>query len=216
MINSFLSINDENESSWINNNSPSTGSSLHSQLVNEYEKLREILLIEVRRLRTELDQEEPEPPYYDLQQELIDLRLRERYLKLLSRYPHKLTSKSTLNEIRQTYEQLTASLCAQAREKLRNLWDQLDVPHNQRFIPKTQNNHDDYLAMTDEINRLHAYVESIKPILIKIQKREWYKKEMVEFEQRAANPARLRGSSSQLLREERFRMLCFLFCLNLI
>jgi hypothetical protein len=29
---------------------------------------------------------------------------------------------------------------------------------------------------------------------------------MVEFEKLAANPARLRGSSTQLLREERFRI----------
>jgi hypothetical protein len=59
--------------------------------------------------------------------------------------------------------------------------------------------------MNDEINRLEIYVESIRPLLIKIQKREWYKKEMVEFEKRAANPERLRGNSTQLLREERFR-----------
>jgi len=59
--------------------------------------------------------------------------------------------------------------------------------------------------MNDEIIRLEIYVESIRPILIKIQKREWYKREMVEFEKLAANPARLRGSSTQLLREERFR-----------
>jgi len=59
--------------------------------------------------------------------------------------------------------------------------------------------------MNDEINRLEKYVESIRPLLTKIQKREWYKREMVEFEKHAANPARLRGSSTQLLREERFR-----------
>ena len=68
----------------------------------------------------------------------------------------------------------------------------------------------DYLAMNDEIHRLETYVESIRPILVKIQKREWYKREMVEFEKRAGNPARLRGSSTQLLREERFRMNLFL------
>jgi hypothetical protein len=205
LVNSLISLNEENELSWLNNHHPLTVSSLHSQLLTEYEKLREIILIEVLRLRNELQQKEPLPPY-DLQQELIDLRLRKRYLTLLSRYPHKLTSRSSLEEIRQTYEQLTASLCAQARDKLKRLWDQLDVPNDQRFIPKTKDNQDDYLAMDDEINRLEIYVESIRPILIKIQKREWYKREMVEFEKRAANPARLRGSSTQLLREERFRI----------
>ena len=84
--------------------------------------------------------------------------------------------------------------------------DQLDVPNDQRLIPKTKENQDDYLTMNDEIIRLESYVESIRPILVKIQKREWYKREMVEFEKHAANPARLRGSSTQLLREERFRM----------
>jgi hypothetical protein len=204
LVNSLISLNEENESSWLNTHHPLTVSSFHSQLHNEYEKLREILLLEVLRLRNELHQKEPSPPY-DLHQELLDLRLRKRYLTLLSRYPHKLTSRSSLDEIRQTYEQLTASLCAQAREKLKRLWDQLDVPNDQRFIPKTKENQDDYLTMNDEIHRLEIYVESIRPILIKIQKREWYKREMVEFEKHAANPARLRGSSTQLLREERFR-----------
>jgi hypothetical protein len=204
LVNSFLSINNENESSWITNNHPLTGNSLHSQLITEYEQLREVLLAEVLRLRAELSQNEPPPPY-DLQQELSDLRLRKRYLSLLSNYPHKLTPRSSLNEIRQTYDKLTASLRAQAREKLKRLWDQLDVPNNQRIIPKINNNDDDYLAMNDEINRLEIYVESIRPLLTKIQKREWFKKEMVEFEKHAGDPARLRGSSTQLLREEKFR-----------
>jgi hypothetical protein len=89
---------------------------------------------------------------------------------------------------------------------LKHLWDQLDVPNNQRLISKTNDNEADYLAMNDEITRLEIYVESIRPVLIKIQKREWYKREMVEFEKHAANPARLRGSSRQLIREERFRI----------
>jgi len=202
---SFLTVNDDNETLWITNHHPLTGHSLHSHLIIEYERLREIILAEVIRLRHELDQNEPSSPY-DLQQELVDLRLRKRYLSLLSNFPHKLTSRSSLNEIRQTYEQLTASLRAQARDKLNRLWDQLDVPIDQRIIPKTKDNEDDYLAINDEINRLEIYVESIRPLLIKIQKREWYKKEMVEFEKHAANPARLRGSSTQLLKEERFRI----------
>lgn len=210
---SFLTVNDENETLWITNHHPSIGHSLHSHLITEYERLREILLAEVIRLRTELDQHEPSSPY-DLQQELADLRLRKRYLSLLSSFPHKLTSRSTLNEIRQTYEQLTASLRAKARDKLKRLWDQLDVPDDQRIIPKTKDNDDDYLAMNDEINRLETYVESIRPVLTKIQKREWYKKEMVEFEKHAADPARLRGSSTQLLKEERFRILYYFIRLN--
>ena len=80
----------------------------------------------------------------------------------------------------------------------------MDVPQDQRLIPQTKENQDDYLAMIDEIQRLEAYVESIRSILVKIQKREWFKREMVEFEKRAANPARLKGSSTQLLREEKF------------
>ncbi|CAF4091879.1 unnamed protein product [Rotaria sp. Silwood2] len=202
---SFLSLKDENESSWLTNHYPLTGSSLHSHLITEYEHLREILLAEVICLRTELDQKEPPSPY-DLKQELSNLRLRKRYLSLLSGFPHNLTSRSSLDEIRQTYEKLTASLRAQAHEKLKRLWDQLDVPNDQRIIPKTQDNEDDYLAMNDEINRLEIYVESIRPFLTKIQKREWYKKEMVEFEKRAADPARLRGNSTQLLKEERFHL----------
>ncbi|CAF0973615.1 unnamed protein product [Adineta steineri] len=200
----FLSITDDNESVWITNHHPLTGHLLHSHLNTEYENLREILLAEIISLRTELDQPEPSSPY-DLQQELIDLRLRKRYLSLLTNFPHKLTSHSTLDEIRQTYDRLTASLRAQARNKLKNLWDQLDVPDEQRIIPKTKDNEEDYLAMNDEINRLETYVESIRPLLTKIQKREWYKKEMVEFEKHAGDPARLRGSSTQLLKEERFR-----------
>ncbi len=212
LVNSFLLITNETESSWITNHHPLTGKSLHSQLIVDYEQLRELILAEVLRLRAELDQKEPRPPY-DLQQELIDLRLRKRYLSLLTNYPHKLTSRSSLNEIRQTYEKLTASLRAKAREKINRLWDQLDVPNDQRIIPKTKDNEIDYLAMDDEINRLEIYVESIRPLLIKIQKREWFKKEMVEFEKHAGDPARLRGSSTQLLREEKFRIkiLVYLF-----
>ncbi|CAF1543474.1 unnamed protein product, partial [Rotaria sordida] len=201
---SFLSLTNENESSWLTNNHPFTGSSLHSNLTTEYQHLREKILAEVIQLRTELNQKEPSPPY-DLKQELINLRLRKRYLSLLSSFSHNLTSQSSLDEIRQTYEKLTVSLRKQAREKLKRLWDQLDVPNDQRIIPKTQDNEDDYLAMNDEINQLEIYVESIRPLLVKIQKREWYKKEMVEFEKRAADPARLRGNSTQLLKEERFR-----------
>ena len=205
LVNSFLSIDDENESSWLTNHDPLTGNSLHSNLVIEYEQLRAVLLAEIIRLRAELDQNEPPPPH-DLQQELSDLRLRKRYLSLLSNLPHKLTSRSSLDEIRRTYEHLTASLRAQAREKLKRLWDQLDVPNDQRIIPKTNTNEEDYLAMNDEIQRLETYVESIRPLLTKIQKREWYKREMVEFEKHAGDPARLRGSSTQLLKEERFRI----------
>ncbi|CAF1392066.1 unnamed protein product [Rotaria sp. Silwood1] len=201
---SFLFLNNENESSWLTKHHPLTGSSLYSHLITEYEHLRELLLAEIILLRTELDQKEPSPPY-NLKQELTNLRLRKRYLSLLSNFPHNLTSRSSLDEIRQTYEKLTVSLRTQAREKLKRLWDQLDVPNDQRIIPKTQDNEDDYLAMNDEINRLEIYVESIRPLLIKIQKREWYKKEMVEFEKHAADPARLRGNSTQLLKEERFR-----------
>ena len=203
-VNCFISLNNDNQLSWLTNHHPLTAFSLHSQLTNEYENLQKILLEEVLRLRAELHQPVPPPPS-DLLKELANLRLRKRYLTLLSSYPHKLTPRSTLDEIRQTYEKLTASLHAQAREKLRRLWDQLDVPLDQRIYSKTKENEDDYLAMNDEIQRLETYVESIRPLLIKIQKREWYKKEMIEFEKHAANPARLRGSSTQLLREERFR-----------
>ena len=203
--NSFLSLTDEDESSWFTHYHPLTGRSLHSQLVIEYEHLHEKLLAEVISLRTELNQNEPSPPC-NLQQELINLRLRKRYLFLLSNLPHKLTSHSSLDEIRQTYELLTASLLAKARENLKHLWDQLDVPSDQRVMPTTRDNEDDYLAVNDEIDRLERYIESIRPLLTKIQKREWYKKEMVEFEKYAANPARLRGSSAQLLKEERFRI----------
>ena len=204
-VNSFVSLDNDNEISWLSTYHPLTAVSLHSQLTNEYQNQRKILLDEIVHLRAELHQSAPPPPS-DLLEELTNLRLRKRYLTLLSRYPHKLTSRSTLDEIRQTYEKLTASLHAEAREKLHRLWDQLDVPNDQRIYPKTKENDDDYLAMNDEIHRLETYVESIKPLLVKIQKREWYKKEMIEFEKHAANPARLRGSSSQLLREERFRM----------
>ena len=121
LVTSLISLNEENELSWFNTHHPLTVSSFHSQLHKEYEKLREAILDEVLRLRKELQQKEPPPPY-DLYQELLDLRLRKRYLTLLSRYPHKLTPRSSLDEIRQTYEQLTASLCAQAREKLKHLW----------------------------------------------------------------------------------------------
>jgi len=203
LVTTFLFINDENQLTWINNHSPLTAFVLHSQLTEQYEKLRELILKEVLQLRLELEQNEPKQPF-DLEQELFDLRLRKRYLHLLSTYPHKLTPRSTLDEIRQTYEQLTAALRAQAKDKLKHLWDQLDVPQDQRLIPQTKENQDDYLAMIDEIQRLEAYVESIRSILVKIQKREWFKREMVEFEKRAANPARLKGSSTQLLREEKF------------
>jgi hypothetical protein len=203
LVDSFLSINNDNESSWLTNHHPLNGHSLHSRLLTDYEHLRKELLTEVIRLRNELDQTEPAPPY-DLQQELADLRLRKRYLSLLSNFPHKLNSRSSLNEIRQTYERLTAAMRARARETLKRLWDELDVPNDQRIIAKTKDNEEDYLTMTDEINRLETYVESIRPLLIKIQKREWYKREMVEFEKHAADPARLRGSSTQLLKEERF------------
>lgn len=201
---SFLSLSDDNESSWLSNNHPLTGLSLYSQLLAEYKRLEETLMTEIIRLRTELGQKEPSPPN-DLKEELANLRLRKRYLSLLSNFPHKLTSNSSLDEIRQTYEQLTASLRAKAREKLEHLWNQLDVPKDQRIIPKTNDNQDDYLLMNDEISRLEQYIESIRPLLTKIQKREWYKREMIEFEKRAGDPARLRGNSMQLLKEERFR-----------
>lgn len=213
LANSFLCVNDENQSLWIAQHQSISGKLIYSRLMTEYENLRELLLAEVLRLRKELDQNEPSPPC-DLQQELANLRLRQRYLALLSDFPHKLTSRSTLDEIRQAYEHLTASLRAQTREKLKRLWDQLDVPNDRRIIPKTQDNEDDYLAMTGEINQLEKYIESIRPILTKIQKREWYKKEMIEFEKHAADPARLRGSSTQLLKEERFRMYIMLFFTN--
>ncbi|CAF3356101.1 unnamed protein product [Rotaria socialis] len=201
---SFLSLNDENELSWLNDNNPLTGRSLYTELLHDYEHLQEKLLTEVVHLRTELGQKEPLLSC-DLKEELVNLRLRKRYLSLLSNFPHNLTPNSSLDEIRQTYEQLTASSRAQAREKLKRLWDQLDVPNDQRITPKTADNEDDYLSMNDEIHRLETYVESIRPLLTKIQKREWYKREMIEFEKHAADPARLRGSSTQLLKEERFR-----------
>lgn len=190
--------------SWLTTHQPLNGQALRTQLSSEYEILISKLREEVVRLRAELEQNEPSPSK-DLREELADLRLRKRYLHLLKDFPHKLTSRSTLDEIRQTYERLTASLRAEARKKLTSLWDQLDVPANQRIIPKTKENEDDYLAMNDEIHRLEAYVESIRSILVKIQKREWYKKEMVEFEKHAGDPARLRGNSTQLLKEEKFR-----------
>ena len=208
LIQSFISINDANQSAWFTAHQPSTGRALQSRLQTEYDQLHQALLTEVVRLRQELGQKEPSPPY-DLQQELADLRLRQRYLTLLASFPHQLTARSTLDEIRRTYEELTASMRAKAREKLRSLWDQLDVPEEQRIFPKTSTNEDDYLAINDEIIRLEIYVESIRPLLVKIQKREWYKREMVEFEKRAGDPARLRGSSTQLLREERFRTFVF-------
>ena len=208
LIQSFISINDANQSAWFTAHQPSTGRSLQSRLQTEYDQLHQVLLTEVIRLRQELGQKEPSPPY-DLQQELADLRLRQRYLALLASFPHQLTARSTLDEIRRTYEELTASMRAKAREKLKSLWDQLDVPEKQRIFPKTSTNEDDYLTINDEIIRLEIYVESIRPLLVKIQKREWYKREMVEFEKRAGDPARLRGSSTQLLKEERFRTFVF-------
>lgn len=204
LVDSFRSINDENQLSWLKINDPLNGQLLLTRLQTEYDQLYRTILDEVIRLRQEMDQKEPPPPH-DLKQELVDLRLRQRYLTLLKGFPHKLNARSTLDEIRQTYDHLTASLRAQAREKLKRLWDQLDVPADQRKIPQTKNNEDDYLAINDEVTRLELYVESIRPLLIKIQKREWYKKEMVEFERHAGDPARLRGSSTQLLKEERFR-----------
>ncbi|CAF0843091.1 unnamed protein product [Adineta ricciae] len=201
-VKSYLSTS--NELSWLTTHQPLNGQVLRTKLSSEYEILISKLREEVVRLRAELEQNEPSPPK-DLREELADLRLRKRYLSLLKDFPHKLTSRSTLDEIRQTYERLTASLRAEARKKLTSLWDQLDVPENQRIVPKTKENQDDYLAMNDEIHRLEAYVESIRTILVKIQKREWYKKEMVEFEKHAGDPARLRGNSTQLLKEEKFR-----------
>ena len=195
IVDSFRSINDDNQLSWLTTHHPLTGQALVSRLQTEYDQLHRTILDEVVLLRREMDQKEPPPPH-DLKQELSDLRLRQRYLTLLKGFPHKLNARSTLDEIRQTYDHLTASLRAQAREKLKRLWDQLDVPADQRKIPQTKNNDDDYLAINDEITRLELYVESIRPILTKIQKREWYKKEMVEFERRAGDPARLRGSST--------------------
>lgn len=204
LVDSFRSVTDENQKLWLTKNHPLTGQSLSERLQVEYDQLYRTILDEVIRLRQEMDQKEPPPPH-DLKQELLDLRLRQRYLTLLKSFPHKLNARSTLDEIRQTYDHLTASLRAQAKEKLKRLWDQLDVPADQRKFPQTKTNEDDYLAINDEINRLEQYVESIRPLLTRIQKREWYKKEMVEFEKRAGDPARLRGSSTQLLKEERFR-----------
>lgn len=205
VVQSYVLLKEESYLSWLNKYHPLNGYSLYNRLQTEYQNLHQTLLDEVVRLRRELEQSEPTNSI-DLKQELEDLRLRQRYFLLLKGLPHRLTSRSTLDEIRQTYEQLTASLRARAREKLTYLWDQLDFPTDQRVIPKTQNNDDDYLAMNEEIQRLEKYVESIRPVLTKIQKREWYKKEMVEFEKRAGDPARLRGSSTQLLKEEKFRM----------
>ena len=167
LIHSFISINDANQSAWFTTHQPLTGRLLHSRLQTEYDQLHQALLTEVIRLRQELGQKEPSPPY-DLQQELTDLRLRQRYLALLASFPHQLTARSTLDEIRRTYEELTASMRAKAREKLKSLWDQLDVPEEQRIFPKTFTNEDDYLAINDEIIRLEIYVESIRPLLVKI------------------------------------------------
>ena len=213
LIQSFISINDANQSAWLTTHQPMTGRLMHSRLQSEYDQLHQALLTEVIRLRRELGQKEPSPPY-DLKRELEDLRLRQRYLALLTSFPHQLTSRSTLDEIRRTYEELTASMRAKAREKLKSLWDQLDVPEEQRILPKTSTNEDDYLAINDEIIRLEIYVESIRPLLVKIQKREWYKREMVEFEKHAGDPARLRGSSTQLLKEERFRKFVYSLIVN--
>ena len=82
-VNSFVSLDNDNELSWLSTYHPLTAVSLHSQLTNEYQNQRKILLDEIVHLRAELHQSAPPPPS-DLLEELTNLRLRKRYLTLLS------------------------------------------------------------------------------------------------------------------------------------
>ncbi|CAF0781896.1 unnamed protein product [Didymodactylos carnosus] len=113
------------------------------------------------------------------------------------------------------YERLSAfrkdqiqALLLQTKTKLNQLWNEIEVPEIDRQLFLTQGMNDDdeqLLIMEEEIERLEKYIASIRQILTKIQKREWYKHEMIEFEKIAGEPNRLKGSSIQLIKEEKFR-----------
>eukprot|EP01111_Echinosteliopsis_oligospora_P009857 TRINITY_DN2969_c0_g1_i1.p1 TRINITY_DN2969_c0_g1~~TRINITY_DN2969_c0_g1_i1.p1 ORF type:complete len:292 (+),score=115.99 TRINITY_DN2969_c0_g1_i1:244-1119(+) len=103
-------------------------------------------------------------------------------------------------------------LINKVKPKLEKLWDELKTSPEDRmlFYDAAEGNSEEftedvYKQIVKEIDRLEKYLESIRPILKMITRREWIKDEMLTFEKSASDPNRLFGSSTQLNKEEQFR-----------
>lgn len=92
------------------------------------------------------------------------------------------------------------------KPRLERLWDELRTKEGERQSFFNNQVEDElYMSMLTEVARLEMYLESIRPLLKMIARREWIKSEMHSFENKASNPDRLFRNSSQLLNEEKFR-----------
>lgn len=104
--------------------------------------------------------------------------------------------------------QMIATLMAEARQQITELWDQINAPidHRRSFEPFTVESED---LFTDELLEQHeAYIgilqarlEQMKPILRLIERREQIVAERMEYEQLQKDPDRLKQRGAALTRQ---------------
>jgi len=96
------------------------------------------------------------------------------------------------------------------RKHIRELMDQLHYGPEQRkqydHLFTNEEYDDEFIQELDNVIKLlTATLEKMAPIIKLIERREWFKKEMKEFETTASDPNRLKKKSTRLLQEEQFR-----------
>jgi len=96
------------------------------------------------------------------------------------------------------------------RKRMQELMDLLHYGPEQReqfkHLFTNEEYDDDFIQDLDNtIKKLTETLEKMAPIIKLIERREWFKKEMKEFETTASDPNRLKKKSTRLLQEEQFR-----------
>jgi DNA-binding transcriptional regulator YiaG len=114
-----------------------------------------------------------------------------------------------LGRLRDLLKDIMQDRVAEQQAILNKLWDQLHVPEDTRArfyrgIPNVYSE-EGLMALTAEIERLHAMLLSSKKLIKLILKRAAFIQTMMEFEVVASDPRRLFKSSVQLNKEEQFR-----------